>query len=53
MTEPKYCTNCSLRKPTEGGRYKLSNGGKVKRWLCAECVVERAQIMAARKAAKQ
>jgi len=37
----KFCTNCFKYRPVKGGRWKVTRGGKYKRWLCNSCYTKR------------
>lgn len=34
----RWCSHCRDRRPSEGGIWKVINGGKNRRWQCASCV---------------
>lgn len=37
MESFRYCTNCTMTRPSMGGYWKIANNRKSRRWVCKAC----------------
>lgn len=37
MESERYCTNCTMSRPSFGGYWKIADNRKSRRWVCKYC----------------